>query len=96
MACVVVTIKLMPKEPGINWDNIYSKAQEKIRAFIDEKHKTGEMRKEIAPIGFGLSALKITFVMDEQIGGTENLEENIKKIEGVESVETTDVRRAIG
>jgi len=96
MASVVVTIKLMPKEPGINWDAIYSKAQEQIRAFIDEKHKNGEMRKEIEPIGFGLSALKITFVMDEQIGGTENLEENIKKIEGVESVETTDVRRAIG
>jgi translation elongation factor aEF-1 beta len=96
MASVVVTIKLMPKEPGLNWDSIYGKAQEKIRAFIDEKHRNGEMRKEIAPIGFGLSALKITFVMDEQIGGTEKLEENIKKIEGVESVETTDVRRAIG
>jgi len=96
MASVVVTIKLMPKEPGVNWDSVYGKAQEKIRAFVDEKHKTGEMRKEIAPIGFGLSSLKITFVMDEKIGGTEGLEESIKKIEGVESVETTDVRRAIG
>jgi len=96
MASVVVTIKLMPTEPGVNWDGVYDKACEHIKAFVDQKHKDGEMRKQVEPIGFGLSALKITFVMDEQIGGTEKLEENIKKIEGVENVETIDVRRAIG
>lgn len=96
MASVVVTIKLMPTEPGINWDSIYGKACECINAFVDQKHKNGEMRKEVVPIGFGLSSLKITFVMDEQIGGTEKLEDSIKKIKGVENVETTDVRRAIG
>lgn len=86
----------MPKEPGINWDSIYVEAQKNIKNFVDEKHKDAEMRKELDPIGFGLSALKITFVMDEQIGGTEKLEENLRKIEGVESAETIDVRRAIG
>jgi translation elongation factor EF-1beta len=34
--------------------------------------------------------------MDESIGTTDKLEEKIKQLENVESVETTDVRRTIG
>ena len=34
--------------------------------------------------------------MDESKGSTDALEEDIKGIEGVNSVETVDVRRAIG
>jgi len=58
--------------------------------------QTQEIKTEQEPIAFGLNALKIMFVMDESKGSTEALEENIKKIDGVNSVETVDVRRAIG
>jgi len=96
MASVIVTIKIMPSSPDVDLDALYDKSTEKINSFIDEKHKNGEIRKELEPIGFGLTALKILFVMDENIGSTDKLEENIKSLEGVESVETTDVRRALG
>jgi elongation factor 1-beta len=96
MASVVVTLKIMPTGPDVNLDNIYSDAVEKINDFIDVKHKDGEMRKEIEPIGFGLKALKILFVMDESIGSTDKLEEKIKQNKDVESVEAVDVRRAVG
>ncbi len=96
MASVVVTLKIMPTGPDVNLDNIYSDAVKKINDFIDVKHKDGEMRKEIEPIGFGLKALKILFVMDESIGSTDKLEEKIKQIKDVESVEAVDVRRAVG
>ena len=54
----------------------------------------GKVEQE--PIAFGLKALKLIFVMEESIGSTESLEEDIKKIHGIQSVEVTDVRRAIG
>ncbi len=96
MASVVVTLKIMPTGPDVNLDDIYSEAVKEVNDFIDVKHKDGEMRKEIEPIGFGLKALKILFVMDESIGSTDKLEEKIKQIKNVESVEAVDVRRAVG
>ncbi len=96
MASVIVTLKIMPKSPEVNLDKVYEQACKHVREFVDDKHKDGEIRKEIEPIGFGLQALKLLFVMNENIGTTDKLEENIRNSEGVESVETTDVRRAIG
>lgn len=96
MASVVVTLKIMPTGPEVDLDNIYNESIKQIKSFVDQKHKEGEIRKEIEPIGFGLKALKILFVMDESIGSTDKLEEKIKQVKDVESVETVDVRRAIG
>ncbi len=96
MATAVVTLKIMPKSPEVNLDKVYTEACKLVRAFIDQKHKDGEIRKEIEPIGFGLKALKLLFAMDENLGTTDVLEGQINKIAEVESVECTDVRRAIG
>jgi len=92
MATVVVTLKIMPESPDVDLANIEKEVKTKIQAFSD----TNEMKSEQEPIAFGLIALKILFVMDEEKGSTEKLEEQIKEISGVNSVETTDVRRAIG
>jgi elongation factor 1-beta len=96
MASVIVTLRIMPTGPDVNLDKIYDAASRHIREFVDQKHKDGEIRKEIEPIGFGLKALKLLFVMDESLGSTEKLEEKIKALPEVESAEATDVRRAIG
>jgi len=96
MASVVVTIKVMPAGPEANLDKIFDEASKHVRNFVDAKHKDGEIRKQIEEIGFGLKSLKLIFVMDENIGTTDKLEENIRKVAEVESVETTDVRRAVG
>ncbi len=96
MASVIVTLRIMPKGPDVDLDKVYDAACKNIREFVDQKHKEGEIRKEIEPIGFGLKALKLLFVMDESLGSTEKLEEKIKTLPDVESVEATDVRRAIG
>lgn len=47
-------------------------------------------------MAFGIKALILIFVMKEETGSTEPLEENIKNISAVQSVDVTDVRRAIG
>ena len=96
MAIVVVTIKIMPTGPDVDMNLLYDEAVELVREFVDDKHKDGEVRKEIEEIGFGIKALRLLFVMDESIGSTDELENKIKDITNVESVETVDVRRAIG
>ena len=51
---------------------------------------------ELSSPEFGLKSLNLIFVMDEKKGSTDKLEDDISDIEGVQSVEVTDVRRAIG
>ena len=92
MADVVITLTIMPDSPDINLKQVESLALEKIKSFSGMDN----YKVEIEPVAFGLKAVKILFVMDEAKGTTDALEEDIEKIEGVNSVEVTDVRRAIG
>lgn len=92
MANVVVTLKVMPQNPKIDLLMVEALAKKEIVDFCSAK----EFKTQIEPIAFGLNALNILFVMDEGKGSTEKLENKIAQIDGVESVEVTDVRRAIG
>lgn len=92
MANAIVTIKIMPESPDVNLEELSTNAKEKIAEFAGE----GDTKQEIEPVAFGLSALKIIFVMDEAKGSPEPLEKEIENLEGVNSVEVIDVRRAIG
>ena len=92
MANVVVTMRIMPKDTQTDLHKLEFEAKKEIVHFCNSK----EFKTNIQPIAFGLKALDILFVMDESKGSTEKLEEKIKYIHGIESVEVTDVRRAIG
>lgn len=91
MAKVVVTLKIMPESPSVNLDNLQREALEKIKDSIGET----ETKVEREAIGFGLNALKILFVMDEN-KNVEIVENSVRKIKNVQSAEVIDVRRAIG
>lgn len=93
MAQAIITVKIMPESPDVDLTTIQQEAEAKINAFVGEE---GEKRAEEEPIAFGLKALKITFVMDESKGSTESLEHEIESLDGVQSVEVVDVRRALG
>ena len=88
----IVTFRIMPSSVDVNLDSISDKILKEIKTFT----KTENFKKELVPVAFGLKALSIMFVMPEEMGGTDPLEDKIREIEGVESVEVTDVRRAIG
>ncbi len=92
MPNVVVTFRIMPGSPDADLSEIELKAKKEIFEFCN----TDEFKTKIEPIAFGLNALYLLFVMDENIGSTESLEKKITQIDEVESVEVTDVRRAIG
>ena len=92
MAAVIITLKVMPESPDINLEELYSKIKPLITDFTGEE----EFKKEEEPVAFGLKALKIIFVMDEAKGGIDDMEAKIAELEGVNSVDVIDVRRAIG
>ena len=81
----------MTNSPEVDMDKLTTDATAQLKDVAD-----GEAKTEIVPVAFGLNALKLMFVMDEFKGSTDALEENLKKVEGVQSVEVTDVRRAMG
>ena len=91
MAEVVVTLKIMPDSPEADLTKIEAEAKKEVEAFEGEVGKI-----EQVPVAFGLKSLNVVFVMNEDKGSTEELEKNIVKINGVGSVEVTDVRRAVG
>jgi len=91
MAEVIITLKIMPSSPEVDLTKITEEATKKVTAFEGEVGKTEEV-----PLAFGLKSLNIIFVRDEAKGSTDALEDEIATIEGVQSVEVTDVRRAIG
>ncbi|MFH0978773.1 MAG: elongation factor 1-beta [Candidatus Woesearchaeota archaeon] len=91
MAQVVVSMKIMPDSPAADLKKIESKATHEIAEFGGSVGKV-----DVEPVAFGLKSLVLIFVMDESLGSTETLEESVSKIPQVQSVEITDVRRAIG
>ena len=91
MASVVATIKVMPESPETDLKAIETQANKMITAFGAELGKT-----EIHPVAFGLNALHLIVITPEEKGSTEDLENKIAQIKGVNSVDVIDVRRAIG
>ena len=82
----------MPESPEVDLDAVEIAVKEQIKQFSGET----QTKTEIEPIAFGLNALKIIFVADEAKGSIDELEKKIQEINGVNSVEVVDVRRAIG
>jgi elongation factor 1-beta len=91
MATVIVSVKLMPTSAETDLDKLKEEGTKVITNFGGTVGKT-----ELEPVAFGLKALTFMFAMDEDKGSTEELEKNLAAIENVNSVQVTDVRRAIG
>jgi elongation factor 1-beta len=90
MGVAVVKIKLMPDSPETNTGEV----QKRVEEILSSENVKNPMF-EIHPIAFGLKALVVMFGWPEE-KALEGLEESLKKITGIKSVEVVDIRRAIG
>ncbi len=90
MGTALITIKLMPVSPDVNLEEI----KEKAKALLEEKQGKNA-RFEEQPIAFGLKAVIVYFDIDESID-LDPIEEELGKIENVNSSQVTDMRRAFG
>ncbi|HKZ49709.1 MAG TPA: elongation factor 1-beta [Candidatus Nanoarchaeia archaeon] len=92
MASVIVKLKIMPTGTDVSLDKLHMECEAKIKAFGAKLiHSVNQ-----EPVAFGLKALVIVFLVDEQNSNMEALEAEIKKVKGVNSAEVIDVRRALG
>ena len=82
MGDVAVIIKIMPESPEVDLEALQALIKEKLPG-------TQDMRVE--PIGFGLSSLKVAIVVPDGEGTTEEAEEALRSLEGVESAEIVSV-----
>ena len=87
MARVVMTMKIMPDGVEIDLDNLL----EKIKSNVPDGTDCGAV--EIQPVAFGLKAIRMNFVRDESLGGTDDIEAAISALEGVAQVEVEMVSR---
>jgi len=82
MGDVAVIIKVMPESPDVDLEDLKVRIKEKLPGTMD-------MVEE--PIGFGLSSLKLAIVVPDGEGTTEEAEETLRNLEGVESAEIISV-----
>lgn len=90
MADVIVTLKVMPESVDVNLNNLETKVKEVIKKFGGDVGKV-----EVEEVAFGLKAVKLLFVLDEN-KGIDDLEKGVNSLDEVRSAEVSDVRRAIG
>ena len=90
MAKVIIEMKVMPVSPDTDLTKLTHDAEKIVAAFGAKVHQ-----HKIEPIAFGLKAVILTIVADEEKGSTDDLEAQIAKVKGVESVTVTSVSRAL-
>jgi elongation factor 1-beta len=84
---VVARIRILPAEADSNLDNIIIGLKNKIPKGMELKAHAKE------PIAFGLQAIIGDFLIDDEEGQIDKLEDSIKKIEGVGEIEVINVSR---
>lgn len=90
MAIAAVKIKIMPVSPDVDLENIKNSTKS-----IVEESGGKNCNFEEEPIAFGLKAVIALFAWPEE-KELENLEESLRNIEDVNSVQVIDMRRAFG
>jgi len=90
MGTALITLKIMPESPDTELEEIKNKSKKIIEK---GKGKVDSIKEE--PIAFGLKAIIIGFALDESLE-LEPIEEKLKKVQNVSSVQVIDMRRAFG
>lgn len=87
---MIVTLKIMPVSPDVNLEELLKNIKNKI-----EPLGAGIGKHEFEDVAFGLKAIKIIFIYNEE-KSVEEIEDKIKEIDEVSTVDVTDMRRTIG
>jgi len=90
MTKAIITVKLMMDSPETDLAKVREEAKKVIESLKGEFGKSEEI-----PVAFGLKALNVILVADEDIG-TDAFETKLGEMEGVSSAEVIDYRRALG
>lgn len=87
---VALIVKIMPSSLDVDLNELKTKSQEKMEA-----NGAKNISFEEKPIAFGLKALFMKMALPED-KGTDLVEAELSKIDGVSSITLEDYRRAFG
>jgi len=90
MGKALVKIKIMPESPDTPLGVIEDEAKKIVKEIAGTEAKT-----EKEPIAFGLNAIILQFMIDESIP-LDGIEERLRVIPAVSSIDIIDFRRAFG
>tara|TARA_Y100000034_G_scaffold126404_1_gene177580 strand:+ start:2445 stop:2723 length:279 start_codon:yes stop_codon:yes gene_type:complete len=92
MSDAIITFKIMPESPDIDLEKVKSEAMA-----IAKKHGSiGDMRTEEEPIAFGLKAVMVLAMYEIEGKKFDDIADEIKTIEGVQSAEVYKMDLAMG
>ena len=86
MEKVAVILKIMPESPDVDMEKLQAEIREKVSCIQD-------MRVE--PIGFGLSAIKIAMIIEDEIGSGDKIESLFAGIAGIDRAEIESLNRML-
>ncbi len=89
MGTVILTMRMMPKDANVDIESWKDQVKDVIS-------KYGELLSaDVEPIAFGLKALKITFSLEDKEGLMDNVESELKTIEGVGELSVISMGRSL-
>ena len=89
MGEVAVQLKIMPNSPEVDLKGLSDRITSQVAQY-------GRLYScEVQPIAFGLKALVLTVIVEDQEGGTETVEASLSRIDEVESVQVVAVTRML-
>jgi elongation factor 1-beta len=86
MGEVAVILKVMPESPEVDMEALQAEIKEKIPGIQDMR---------IEPIGFGLSAIKIAMITEDEEGSGDKIEGFFANIAGIDRAEIESLNRML-
>lgn len=83
MGKVTTLLKVMPEDDTVDLDELLEEIESNVNVEDTDKE----------PVAFGLEALKILVRIPDEEGGTEQVEDTVSDIDGVNTVEVESINR---
>ena len=85
MGDVAINYRLLPESPDVNLENLTARIKAALPAGVKLQKSTTK------PFAFGLSAIEILVVMKDSGGLSDQTEESLRKVDGIQSVELLEM-----
>ncbi len=85
MGKVAIKYRIMPEDTEVDLDALASAVESALSGLAEVK------AKEIVPVAFGLKALTILVVVPDEGGASDRVEEAVRGVEGVESIQVEEL-----
>jgi len=91
MGDALAQVKVMPESPDVDMTSLKAFCEKKAVA----KSTKDQVKIEEEPVAFGLKALTITFLVDEDAGNLDAFEDDLRSHDDIRDAETVSISRTL-